>query len=272
MATCIPLTLAGSPKVLLCNTVFRIAIYASENLKAGTELFFFYNYPEHMTKHFKQPTNAETGKLFAAKHPAKQLKKPKRRTASFRSPEYRPFEISAAREEALALARAARAAKRDTNGQSARNESRPGLKQARKSAPNGPSRSLAYQSNNSNNREETDEEVEDSPWAANDSEPHLEIQDTDEDDNFVPDHSQEVPIDPDEFAGDEENDSDLARAQLTGGMAPRTGKGRPRAVKSAATSVPQLAAVKMKKKKGGVRPGAGRKRKRPVISNSDDEL
>ncbi|KAF2032179.1 SET domain-containing protein, partial [Setomelanomma holmii] len=51
------------PKVLLCNTVFRVALYASVDIEAGTEFFFHYNYPEEMTMHFKQPK----GKVFAVK-------------------------------------------------------------------------------------------------------------------------------------------------------------------------------------------------------------
>jgi hypothetical protein len=39
-----------------------------------------------------------------------------------------------------------------------------------------------------------------------------------------------------------------------------------------AKSAPVIVAVKkVKKKMGGARPGAGRKRKRPVIINSEDE-
>lgn len=43
------------PKNLFCNTVFRIALYASTDIKAGTELFFDYSYPAEWTANFKQP-------------------------------------------------------------------------------------------------------------------------------------------------------------------------------------------------------------------------
>ncbi|CAI6335712.1 unnamed protein product [Periconia digitata] len=39
----------------LCNGVQRIGIYASVNIKAGTELFFHYGYSEQEMKNFKQP-------------------------------------------------------------------------------------------------------------------------------------------------------------------------------------------------------------------------
>ena len=44
-----------SPKNLLCNTVFRIALFATRDIKAGTELYFNYNYPKEKTAQFKQP-------------------------------------------------------------------------------------------------------------------------------------------------------------------------------------------------------------------------
>ena len=40
-----------TPKILLCNTVLRTGLFASKNLKAGTELFFDYYYPEE--KYYK---------------------------------------------------------------------------------------------------------------------------------------------------------------------------------------------------------------------------
>ncbi|PSN70111.1 hypothetical protein BS50DRAFT_548006 [Corynespora cassiicola Philippines] len=44
-----------TPKILLCNTVLRTGLFASKNLKAGTELFFDYYYPEEKQKDFQQP-------------------------------------------------------------------------------------------------------------------------------------------------------------------------------------------------------------------------
>ena len=42
-------------KNLLCNTVHRIGLYASMNIKPGTEMFFHYGYKKEQTKEFKQP-------------------------------------------------------------------------------------------------------------------------------------------------------------------------------------------------------------------------
>ncbi|KAH7381715.1 hypothetical protein BKA66DRAFT_570839 [Pyrenochaeta sp. MPI-SDFR-AT-0127] len=46
-------------KNLLCNSVFRLALYASIDIKAGTELFFDYNYPKEQTAKFKQPKSKD---------------------------------------------------------------------------------------------------------------------------------------------------------------------------------------------------------------------
>ncbi|KAF2643347.1 hypothetical protein P280DRAFT_446843 [Massarina eburnea CBS 473.64] len=45
-------------RTVFCNTVNRIALYASENIKAGTELFFDYGYDEKQKKDFKQPSQS----------------------------------------------------------------------------------------------------------------------------------------------------------------------------------------------------------------------
>ncbi|PVH94940.1 SET domain-containing protein [Periconia macrospinosa] len=44
------------PKDKLCNGVHRLGIYASTNIKAGTELYFHYGYSEEEMKNFKQPS------------------------------------------------------------------------------------------------------------------------------------------------------------------------------------------------------------------------
>jgi SET domain-containing protein len=58
------------PKNLLCNTVFRIALFATTDIKAGTELYFNYNYPKEKTAQFKQPN----GKVVAVKQTKKKSK------------------------------------------------------------------------------------------------------------------------------------------------------------------------------------------------------
>ncbi|GME64399.1 hypothetical protein GTA08_BOTSDO12916 [Neofusicoccum parvum] len=40
------------PRVMLCNTIVRIGMFATKDIKAGEELFFNYNYPEEVTQHF----------------------------------------------------------------------------------------------------------------------------------------------------------------------------------------------------------------------------
>lgn len=56
------------PRVTLCNSVWRIGLYALKDLACGVELFFDYNYPEEATKDFQQPKQKEVpGKVFAAK-------------------------------------------------------------------------------------------------------------------------------------------------------------------------------------------------------------
>ncbi|KAH9863440.1 hypothetical protein IAQ61_009718, partial [Plenodomus lingam] len=56
-----------SPKNLLCNQVYRIGLFASTNIPAGTELFFNYNYPKDLTATFKQPKQAQ-GSVVAVKN------------------------------------------------------------------------------------------------------------------------------------------------------------------------------------------------------------
>jgi SET domain-containing protein len=59
------------PKNLLCNTVFRIALFATTDIKAGIELYFNYNYPKEKTAQFKQP-NAKVVAVKQVKQKAKR--------------------------------------------------------------------------------------------------------------------------------------------------------------------------------------------------------
>lgn len=100
------------PRTLLCDGVVRIALFAKKAMKAGTELFFYYNYDESMTQNFSEPI--KSGKGIARKktkatlpsitsHP-KLTQKPSVRKSRLSTPE---------RRAQTAKGRAARAAKRD---------------------------------------------------------------------------------------------------------------------------------------------------------------
>ncbi|KAL5113895.1 hypothetical protein ACEQ8H_008216 [Pleosporales sp. CAS-2024a] len=95
-------------KVLFCNTVFRIALCADRDIKAGTELFFDYHYPEEMTKSFKQPE----GKLFAVKQITSKIKKPKTWQTDASHDPHKDSGPSRAVLQGLIKARSAKAAKR----------------------------------------------------------------------------------------------------------------------------------------------------------------
>ncbi len=79
-----------APRNLLCNTVFRLALYATTDIKAGTELFFYYNYPKETTAHFKQPTGK--GGVVAVKQTVKPAAK---RKAKSKDPNSFPYKASA---------------------------------------------------------------------------------------------------------------------------------------------------------------------------------
>jgi hypothetical protein len=98
---------------------------------------------------------------------------------------------------------------------------------------------------------------------------------TTESTRFVPDSDEE---DDDFILGntleEEEEDfdipiSDAEEDTIVEGTPKRRGPGRPRKMVSGMSGTTPVVAVR--KKKGGARPGAGRKRKRPVITNSDDD-
>ncbi|KAH7079176.1 hypothetical protein BKA63DRAFT_409412 [Paraphoma chrysanthemicola] len=263
------------PKVLLCNTVFRVALYASVDIKAGTEFFFHYNYPEEMTMHFKQPK----GKVVAVR----QLKPvaTKQKSAAIRSSSKSvdpSGENPYARQiEGLAKARAAKAAKRAAQLAELGLPATSRLKQARKSAVHSSttyklSRDSEVQGRHKQaptlSRSEAVEAYESVLYAdertstktrgALEKETDFVVQETDDEDE--PEDTQ---------AGAEEDSVPASEVEkglnLDAGETVRApGRTRGRAIKSA----PVFA---VKNKKGGFRPGAGRKRKRPVIVNSDEE-
>ncbi|KAF2876911.1 hypothetical protein BDV95DRAFT_133448 [Massariosphaeria phaeospora] len=57
------------PKIVLCNTTLRIALYAKRDIPTNVELFFDYGYDEHFTKNFRQPQAGAkgVGRVFALK-------------------------------------------------------------------------------------------------------------------------------------------------------------------------------------------------------------
>ncbi|KAH3910960.1 hypothetical protein HBI56_002380 [Parastagonospora nodorum] len=258
-------------KVVFCNTVFRVALYALTSIKAGSELFFNYNYPEEMTKNFKQPK----GKIVAVKQVVKQPKKGKMK----RAPSFNDSITSSTggnvdkperpgMREALAKARAAKAAKRalklaEEGLQTHATSGRP--KQARESA-SGPS-SLRMSKNpdvggrpgrerDSRAREGSNASRSRAGTRAKSGTPILVIQETDDEDE-------------DTNGGAEASDPQVSEdgSQASDTVPERAGAARPRMRKSA----PLFAVKEIKKTRGGVRPGAGRKRKRPLIVNSEDE-
>lgn len=91
-------------KLLLCNQITRVALFAKHDVKAGTELFFDYLYPKDKTDLFKQPDQfqqPDTTKVVAVKQKAKRI------------PKASPSVLKAASsvEERTAKARAAKLAK-----------------------------------------------------------------------------------------------------------------------------------------------------------------
>lgn len=271
----------GYPKNLFCNTVFRIALYATTDIKAGTELFFHYNYPEELTKNFKQPK----GKVVAVKEIVRQPSKAKLKRASSTTPSSAGAYIDRPRprnHEALAIARAAKAAKRAAMlAEKGLETPGTGVKQARKSTSTGPNGYQKLKNSNSRGRTERvrDLEIPEAPNAsasaveadhnANTRAPTLVVQDTDEeDDDSVPDSRQEGTNThgiPSFHTG--EDGVELASGNDINTYASLELRNRPRIGKPA----PVVVVKEVKKKMGGVRPGAGRKRKRPLILNSDEE-
>jgi hypothetical protein len=266
LATDRTLQCLGHSQVVFCNTVFRVALYATTDIKAGTELFFNYNYPEEMTKFFKQPK----GKVVAVKQLIKQSSKAKSKRASSHSSSNNDTAPSSAGayvdrpwvREALAKARAAKAAKREamlaekTNQAPTITGSSTGLKKHARKSASGPS---SYKKSNvpeergrtrwvggSKSREGSAAvsalKSGDERHVKTEAMSALVVQDTDED------------TDTDTDVEDREND-----------VIRRSDRSAPKMAKKSASVV----AVK-KVKKGG-RYSLGRKRKRPVVAENDEE-
>ncbi|KAL6712503.1 hypothetical protein ACN47E_000380 [Coniothyrium glycines] len=264
-----------SPKVVFCNTVFRIALYAKVDIKAGAELFFNYNYDPKITAGFKQP------QLVAVKE---KVKKPNAKSRidvplAAHSEVDRSKIIAAA-----AKARAAKAEKRarlqaELTVQSHPNSAPPqsGSTRARKSTtatantrvPSRVSRlwrSHRASSLDSSHASDTPVEAEMTDNEKMISKQHATqapassriIQETDsEDHDFMPGNTQEESQ---EAAIVEDHGPVIEDSE---GERPRRRPGRHQ------RHLPTVVAVR---DRGGARVGAGRtKRKRPVIDTSDEE-
>ncbi|KAI4676224.1 uncharacterized protein J4E84_009621 [Alternaria hordeiaustralica] len=271
------------PKNLLCNTVFRIALFATRDIKAGTELFFNYNYPKEKTEQFKQPN----AKIVAVKQTKQKTKKRESLTSLSQ-----PIEDRSRILAATAKAREAKAAKRkeamlqEGGGEPATRRrsgtlqarkaatSKPGRKAVRKSKRGGLNRNESTGSDTGMDVEASDPEIPEIPPVieSQSTQTSLYVQDTEaEDDEFIlPDTQEDEEQDVAEPAS--EDDEPPGRSTRS-----RRGPGRPRRRASdvapvvAVKQAVKQAAKQKKSKMGGARPGAGRKRKRPVIANSDDE-
>ena len=255
-----------APRNLLCNTVFRIALFATTNIKAGTELYFNYNYPKEKTAQFKQPN----GKVVAVKENKQKAKKVDGIAKRKQPGEERDRSRVLA---ATAKARAAKAAKRQAMLEEAARlaAARPssGPFRAHKTAtvtpvPKPGSRLRQRVSRNESAESDTglDGDASDAEAsAANASQETAASQyvgETDEDDEeFMVDDTEE-----------NQNKETRPWARCSSTMS-RNGPGRPR--KRASDVAPMMVSQRKTGKMGGARPGAGRKRKRPVILNSDDE-
>jgi histone-lysine N-methyltransferase EZH2 len=272
-----------SPKNLLCNTVFRIALFATRDIKAGTELYFNYNYPKEKTAQFKQPN----AKAVAVKQTKQKTKKRQSLTSS------QPIEDRSRVLAATAKAREAKAAKRaaaqamlESSDAQAATRRHSGTLKARKAATGEPGRKIAKKSmrealsRDDSTYTDTDTGVDAEAEASDPEIPAvIESQSTQ-----TSQYAQDTEEDNDEYVlttqeDDEEEDvtepaSDNEQAIVPDrGVATRTrrGPGRPRKRISDLAPVIAVKDKKTKAKMGGARPGAGRKRKRPIITNSDDE-
>ncbi|CAN9332993.1 unnamed protein product [Alternaria alternata] len=272
-----------SPKNLLCNTVFRIALFATRDIKAGTELYFNYNYPKEKTAQFKQPN----AKAVAVKQTKQKTKKRQSLTSS------QPIEDRSRVLAATAKAREAKAAKRaaaqamlESSDAQAATKRHSGTLKARKAATGEPGRKIAKKSmrealsRNDSTYTDTDTGVDAEAEASDPEIPAViesqstqtsqYVQDTEEDNDKYVLTTQED--DEEEDVTEPASDDEQAIVPDRGvGTRTRRGLGRPRKRISDLAPVIAVKDKKTKTKMGGARPGAGRKRKRPIITNSDDE-
>jgi hypothetical protein len=248
----------GYSQVMFCNTVFRVALYAGTDIKAGTELFFDYNYPAEMTKNFKQPKGKVVAVKQALSRPSKA--KPKRPSSCYSS-SAEAFVDRPWVKEACAKARSAKAAKKAAMEAEGANQapaapsgsSRLKTKQARKSA-SGPSSSKITKrpeargrtggmqgsdSREASTASKSAMEADDNARGRETATPTLVVQDTDEDTNT-------------DVENRENGDASRRTSRPRAGMAKK--------------SASIIAVKKLKRTSGG-----RLKRKRSLVFNSDDE-
>ena len=247
-----------APKNLLCNTVFRIALFATTNMKAGTELYFNYNYPKEKTAQFKQPN----GKIVAVKQ-----NKPKGKKAGTSAAVDPPVEDRSRIIAATAKARAAKAAKRaammEEEAKASATRRLSGPLQARKTAAStvGRKRASKLRRQGLGRTESTGSEAGVDAEVSDDEIPVAgESQET-----LASQYMEDTDEEDEEFVLERASGGEIVQSSYT---TRQRGSGRPR---KRASDIAPVVAVKKKGKLGGARPGAGRKRKRPVIANSDDE-
>lgn len=242
-------------KNFFCNTVFRLALYASKDIKAGTELFFNYNYPKELTLNFQQPKGSSVVAVKQTAKKPKQKPKSKPSTPSSLGQRRDEEEQRLVKVEILKKARAEKARRRAAREaeqalQDSASGDRPGPRRARKTAPNEqhqrltelkPSKGGTKTGRRPSSRNHVGAD-EDSPGVSLSA----DSQDTED--------AYEVPLSDEDKAVEDAENITTRRKQ---------GKAKKRP-----TMAPVIA---VKKKRGGPRPGAGRKRKRPIVFNSDDE-
>ena len=249
-----------SPKNLLCNTVFRVALYATTDIKAGTELYFNYNYPKEKTSQFKQPS----GKVVAVKQMKQKTKKRESPVSLSQSIEDRSRTLAA-----TVKARAVRAPKtHEEESTKPTGKLHSGPLQARKAAPGKPGRKKVTKprGKGTNRNEFTDSDADMESEASGEEMPTIESQeiqatrDTDEDDEFVLGNTQED-------GDDNLTTSEATAAEDVGDALPSRRSGRTR---KRLFDISPVVTVKATNNKA--LPVAGKKkRKRPVVANSDDE-
>lgn len=254
-----------APRNLLCNTVFRIALFATTNIKAGTELYFNYNYPKEKTAQFKQPN----GKVVAVKETKQKVKRVDAGSKTSQPVVERDrSRILAATAKARAAKAAKRAAMLEEEARLALAKSLPGPLRARKTATGTPGVKRASKLRDSLCRNEStgsdtgfDVEASDGEMSvagtSQETTTSQYVEDTDDDEEFITGDSQE------------NEGEEVRRSARHGSTVGRRRPGRPR--KRGSDVAPVMATEKRSGNLGGARPGAGRKRKRPVILNSDDE-
>ncbi|KAF1841831.1 uncharacterized protein K460DRAFT_379824 [Cucurbitaria berberidis CBS 394.84] len=221
-------------KNLLCNTVFRLGLYATKDIKAGTELYFHYNYSTEATRDFKQPK----GTVVAVKHTAK----PTKRKANGKSSDSL-YQSSRAKKRTAKIAE--KAFQDPTNSRLSWSQN------ALKTAPS--ERSSRHQHLRVSQRHGRVGRTTRRSSAA-----HMEGGESNHDVASAESHEPQATTSTQEVQATDEDNEGTAIEESGNDMIRRT---RGKARKTPSSTVVAV--------EGG-RPGSSRKRKRPVVFNSDD--